>query len=167
MHYALRRARQPSAATHGPAAPSSGSPESLSKQLQARRKDYTTAWLAEQLRCPEDTAAALAECWLPAGPPHMRLQQLNAQAAWFGVDARRLGELLDAAPASSPAATVRVEVRPARSVARPQTAPASPATPAPALKREMHLGSAEGVRVVQQRQPTIVYRKPRRAVAPG
>jgi hypothetical protein len=159
MHYALRRARQPSAAAHGSAAPSSGSPESLSKQLQARRSDYSTAWLAEQLRCPEATAAALAECWLPAGPPHMRLQQLNAQAAWFGVDARRLGQLLD-----EPAAPPTVEVRTVRSAARYPPAPANPAAPAP--KRELHLGSAEGVRVVQQRQPTIVYRKPRRAVTP-
>ena len=63
---------------------------------------------------------------LAAGRPHMRPQQLHTQAAWFGVDAQRLSNLLEA-PMLSPT----VEVRTAKRATRPQPAPATLETPTP------------------------------------
>jgi hypothetical protein len=136
--------------------------------------EYSAAWLARALGCSPDTAAELEGYWIPQGPPHLLEQTVGVFAKTLDLDAQRLLQLVNSAGSaprsSAPSAPRRFESQrpaPQRPMApRPQQAePAAPAASASAPRTaEISIGSAEGVRVVKQQQPTIVYRKTRRFV---
>jgi hypothetical protein len=157
MRYAFRRPR--AAATSSPMSPPASRPKAgddLSVGQQLRRRHGAqcgAAWLAGRLGCPEETAAALADCWLPAGPAPLRQQLLEVLSRSLDIDANRLNALLET-PAAGLAAT------PIRRSDSPRRAPAE----SPRAQVEITLGSNEGTRTVKQRQPTVIWRKRRVAV---
>jgi hypothetical protein len=184
MRYApLRSRKNPASAPPGRTAaprsrPAASDPmgQTVGDRLRAKAgAEYGSAWLARALGCSPDTAVELDGYWLPQGPPHLLEQTIGVFAKALDLDAQRLLALIlsasqqprHAAPAEAPAAPRKPAPR------QPRTAEAAPAAPhqasAPAARApkqsEISIGSAEGVRVIKQQQPTIVYRKSRKFVA--
>jgi hypothetical protein len=148
----------------------------VGERLRARiGAEYDQMWLAQALGCKPEAAAELDGYWIPQGPPHLLEQTLGVFAKVLELDAQRLINLINSvnsAPRSAPAASAaapaaRRSVAPSRPKAAeaPSTAPRrATVAPAPA-HAEISIGSADGIRVVKQQQPTIVFRKTRRYVA--
>jgi hypothetical protein len=130
--------------------------------------EYDELWLAQALGCPAATATELQGYLIPQGPPHLVEQTLGIFAKVLDLDAQRLFNLVGGGslPPRSAAAQVPVRrnipQRQAKPETRVSTAPQRPSAPPPPPQAEISIGSAEGVRVVKQQQPTIVYRKTRR-----
>ena len=182
MHYALIRPRKgssPDSASRSGPRPRQSAPvkteQTVGDRLRAKAgPGFTPAWLAQELGCSVDTATELAGYWIPQGPPHLLEQTLNVFANALELDAQRLHELLRgaagpapySAPVSAPRALAPRDSTPRDSAPRrPAVAGAAPRIsikPAAPAQAEISIGSAEGVRVVRQRQPTIVYRKVRK-----
>jgi hypothetical protein len=155
MRYAFRRPRAAatSSAVSSPASrPKAAEDLSVGQQLRRRHgAQCGAAWLAERLGCAEETAVALADCWLPAGPAPLRQQLLEVLSRSLGVDATRLSALLETAASTA---------APIRQIDSPRRVPAD----SPRAQVEITLGSNEGTRTVKQRQPTVIWRKRRVAV---
>lgn len=147
--------------------------QTLGDKLKAAvGSDYNELWLAQALGCSPATANELQGYLVPNGPPHLLEQTLGVFAKVLDLDAQRLSNLVNGASQPSrgtatvpvrrniPPRQPRPETRPENRVS---TAPQRPSAPPPSPPQaEISIGSAEGVRVVKQQQPTIVYRKTRR-----
>jgi len=184
MRYAPLRPRKDSTSTPGhrshprsrPAAP-----ERMEQTVGDRLRvgagaEYGAAWLARALDCSPETAAELDGYWIPQGPPHLLEQTVGVFAKVLELDGQRLLNLIHSASALPRSVSARPSTAAPRNLAprQPRTAEAASAgprrqaaaPPAPAARlAEISIGSAEGVRVVKQQQPTIVYRKSRKYVA--
>ena len=140
-------------------------------------REFTAAWLSQALRCSLNAAAELSGYWMPQGPPRLLEQTINVFASALNLDRQRLRALLlNATPLPSNITQQRDTLAPRASGSIPshqpkivetQIARLQPPTMAiqPTQLAEISIGSAEGVRVVKQRQPIISYRKSRRFVA--
>lgn len=163
MHYSLRRPyKSPdskrvtrSGRTSDPAR-AGISEQTVGAQLKAQYgAEYNVAWLSRQLHCSPSTAAELASYWLPQGVPRLRDQALNVFTAALGLDSQALVALLGSG----------ID-KPRREFGRaaPSNLLAPPVSLPEPFGKEVTIGSDEGVRVVKQRQPTIVWRKVRKFV---
>jgi hypothetical protein len=183
MRYAPLRSRKnsPSAPASRPGSrprPAVSDPmgQTVGDRLKAKAgPEYGSAWLARALDCSPDTAVELDGYWLPQGPPHLLEQTIGVFAKALDLDAQRLLSLILSPPAPQRAAPPPATAAPRSpaprehrsaetepSVARRRSDPAA-AAPAP-RQAEISIGSADGVRVIKQQQPTIVYRKTRKFV---
>lgn len=182
MHYAFRRQSKMSRAdalTHSNPMPrhalSDPSEQTIGESLRANvGSAYSEAWLANALACSPAAAAELATYWIPLESPHLLKQAVGVFANALDLDAQRLLALLwyESSPQRISAPAFRPE-SPAQHggstprgpvVTTPVSAPPQ-RMPQKARGIEISIGSNEGVRVVKQRQPTIVYRKSRKLVA--
>lgn len=184
MHYALIRPRKGSASdssSRSSQRPRQTAPvkteQTVAERLNAKAGgSFSAEWLAQELGCPVGAAAELAGYWIPQGPPHLLEQTLNVFANALDLNATRLQDLLRGVPVSYGAApqAPRAPRSAAPHAASHHAAPRKPAAgprlsagprPDEPAQAEISIGSSEGVRVVKQRQPTIVYRKTRKVPA--
>jgi len=154
--------------------------------------EYSERWLSRQLRCSPQAAGELTAYWMPKGHPLWVEHSLGTFANMLGLDSRSVSALVlgkrnteHPGPAGRPERSERPakthyqahaqqhehrEGQHRSASPNPQYAPAPAASAQPeaaapprrAAQMEVSIGSAEGVRVVKQRQPTIVYRRPRK-----
>lgn len=171
MRYALRRGRkapgsdQSTELAKRPRAPSlAGGEQTVGAQLRALYGDqYSESWLSRELRCDPAVAAQVAEYWMPQGHPLWVEHSLGIFANAHGLDSRAVIALITAKAPSRETSAPRDMAAPA--------APARPAKPKVTVRKqrapvqtEISIGSAEGVRVIKQQQPTIVWRRSRKLV---
>jgi len=184
MRYAPLRPRKDSTSTPGhrshprsrPAAPERME-QTVGDRLRAvAGSEYGAAWLAGALGCSPEAAAELDGYWIPQGPPHLLEQTVGVFSKVLELDAQRLLGLINSASLaprsmSAPSAAAPRSIPPRKPRAAGATSSAGPHRQDPPVSAptarlsEISIGSAEGVRVVKQQQPTIVYRKSRKYVA--
>lgn len=166
MHYAPRRPskdayskRKTRSRNNAPRTSIDQSDQTVGAYLQAKYAGaYSEAWMAGQLRCPEDIAAQLARYWLPQKPPHLIEQALRVFAKALDLDSQTLFALVNhESPMCEP------------DIAR--NVPASLEAPLPLAtllsRADTKADSAEDVPIVKRRQPTIIWRKTRKCPRHG
>lgn len=164
MKYALRRphnsanaSRTAGAAGRPPRAnaPEIASEPTIGGRLRALHGEQADArWISERLGCPEDVALQLIESWMPEGSPQFVEHSLQTLARHLDLAPAKLLRCLQGPTSAAGAA--------AAPKAAPRGAPADEPKAPP--RKEVTLGSTDGIRVVSQRQPTVVYKKSRRIV---